>query len=207
MRSLENVFKNKKPVIGMVHLRALPGSPMYDPAVMGMDKILETAVLEAKILEAAGVDGIQVENMWDIPYLQGDKIGAETISALAVGIYEVRKNITIPVGAECHMNGADIALSCAVAAGAEWIRVFEWCNAFISQSGYIEAAGGKVSRLRKKLGAENILALCDVNVKHAAILLFMTEAWKNRRWISKLKTGMRLLSPVLIQECRRQLKR
>ena len=168
MRKLENVFKNKKPVIGMVHLRPLPGSPLYDPSQMGMDRILKTAVEEAKMLEEAGVDGIQVENMWDIPYLQGDKITSDTVAALAVGVYEVCKNVSVPVGAECHMNGGDIALSCAISAGAKWIRVFEWCNAFISQSGYIEAIGAKVARNRHYLGADDILAICDVNVKHGS---------------------------------------
>ena len=167
MRSLDSVFANKKPVIGMVHLRPLPGSPLYDREA-GMKKILETAVEEAKKLEAAGVDGVQVENMWDIPYLPGREIGSETVAALAVGIYEVQKAVSVPVGAECHMNGGDIAMACAVAAGARWIRVFEWCNAFISQSGFIDAIGGKVSRLRNNLGADHILALCDVNVKHGS---------------------------------------
>lgn len=167
MRSLETVFERKKPVIGMVHLRPLPGSPLYDKEA-GMKKILETAVEEAKILEAAGVDGVQVENMWDIPYLPERDIDSETIAALAVGIYEVQKSVSIPVGAECHMNGGNIAMSCAVAAGAKWIRVFEWCNAFVSQSGFIDAIGGKVARKRRDLGAEHVLALCDVNVKHGS---------------------------------------
>lgn len=168
MGRLDKIFKNKKPIIGMVHLRPLPGSPLYDPAGMNMDKIIRIAVEEAKLLEASGVDGVQVENMWDIPYLPADRIGSETIAALAVGVYEVRKSVSIPVGAECHMNGAGHALACAVAAGAEWIRVFEYCNAFISQSGYIEAAGGDIARKRSQWKAENIAFLCDVNVKHGS---------------------------------------
>lgn len=165
---IEQLFSVSKPIIGMVHLRPLPGSPGYDPIQMGMDKIISIAVEEAKILEAAGVDGVQVENMWDIPYLKSGDIGYETAAALAVGIHEVKRSVSIPVGAECHMNGADCAMACAVAAGARWIRVFEWCNAFISQSGFIDAMGAKVSRLRSSLKADQILALCDVNVKHGS---------------------------------------
>lgn len=168
MNSLTNIFTAKKPVIGMVHLRPLPGSPGYDPISMGMEKIISIAVQEAKILEQAGVDGVQVENMWDIPYLRDADIGYETAAALAVGINEVKNSISVPVGAECHMNGAECAMACAVAAGASWIRVFEWCNAFVSQSGFINAAGAKVSRLRSNLKADHILALCDVNVKHGS---------------------------------------
>lgn len=78
MRQLQSIFREKKPIIGMVHLRPLPGSPMYDPASMDMTKILEIAVDEAKKLQDAGVDGVQVENMWDIPYNRPEDIGYET---------------------------------------------------------------------------------------------------------------------------------
>lgn len=165
---LNQIFKNHIPVIGMVHLRPLPGSPLYDSMAMGMERILSIARDEAHMLEDAGVDGIQVENMWDIPYLTGRKIGPETVAALAVGVHEVSHTVSVPVGAECHMNGADLALAAAIAGGAKWIRVFEWCNAFISQSGYIESIGGKVARMRSFLQAQDIACLCDVNVKHGS---------------------------------------
>ena len=67
MGKLKDVFKVDKPIIGMVHLRPLPGSPKYDPVNMGMDKIISIALEEAAILEQAGVDGVQVENMWGYP--------------------------------------------------------------------------------------------------------------------------------------------
>lgn len=168
MSRLENIFENRTPVIAMVHLRPLPGSPLYDPRQMPMDKIIETAIQEAQLLEKAGVDGVQVENMWDIPYQPGKDIGDETVAALAACVYAVRKQVSIPVGAECHMNGADKALACAIAAGAKWIRVFEYCNAFISQSGFIDAIGGKIARMRRQLDAQDIAFLCDVNVKHGS---------------------------------------
>ncbi len=168
MERIREIFPKKKPVIGMVHLRPLPGSPHYDPSFMDMKKILEIAVEEACELEAAGVDGVQVENMWDLPYSRPEDLGYETAAALAVGIYEVGKRVSIPVGAECHMNGAECAMACAVAAGARWIRVFEWCNAFVSQSGLIDAAGARTARLRHNLRADHIAALCDVNVKHGS---------------------------------------
>ena len=58
--------------------------------------------------DQAGVDGVQVENIWDIPYLRSENIGYETAAALAVGIHAVRNKVSIPVGAECHMNGAEL---------------------------------------------------------------------------------------------------
>lgn len=168
MERFSDIFRVKKPVIGMVHLRPLPGSPLYDPTTMNMKKIISTAIEEAKILEASGVDGVQVENMWDLPYLPERLITYDSVAALAVGVHEVSCHIGLPVGAECHMNGGNIAMACAVAGSGRWIRVFEWCNGFISQSGYIDAIGGEVSRLRDRLKADHIACLCDVNVKHGS---------------------------------------
>ncbi len=46
------VFKSRKPVIGMVHLPPLPGSPRYDGESMA--DIADTAVQEALKLKTAG---------------------------------------------------------------------------------------------------------------------------------------------------------
>ena len=62
---LSKIFKHEKPIIGMVHLRPLPGSPMYDKKKMGMEQIIDIAVKEAQLLEKGGVDGLQIENIWD----------------------------------------------------------------------------------------------------------------------------------------------
>ena len=69
-RELKNVFATEKPIIGMVHLRPLPGSPGYDPVSMGMDKILENAVEEAKKLECrwkiCGISRTCGLKIWDM---------------------------------------------------------------------------------------------------------------------------------------------
>ena len=48
MTKFNALFEKTKPVIGMVHLRPLPGSPLYDPAAMNMERILSIARDEAK---------------------------------------------------------------------------------------------------------------------------------------------------------------
>ena len=165
---LNRIFKNEKPIIGMIHLRALPGAPLYDPIGMDMKKILSIAIEEAKILESAGVDGLQVENIWDYPYAKNNQIPHECTAALAVAVHEISNQSTIPVGVNCHLNGGEIALACAVAAQAKWIRVFEWSNAYISQVGFVDAVGPQVARMRNNLKAKDILCMCDVNVKHGS---------------------------------------
>ncbi len=168
MKDLLSIFEKPKPIIGMVHLRPLPGSPLYNPSDMNMKKIVQIAIEEAKILQDAGVDGLQVENIWDYPYQKGQEISKATVASLAVAVNEVSSALKIPVGVNCHMNGAPESIVCAVAGNAQWIRVFEWCNAFISQVGFVDSIAAQTARLRHDLRADDIKVFCDVNVKHGS---------------------------------------
>jgi membrane complex biogenesis BtpA family protein len=163
---IHDVFNVKKPIIGMVHLRPLPGSPFYSQGAMS--RIIETAVKEAEILEKAGVDGLQIENMWDHPYLKDDEIGHETTAALAVCAYAVIRSINVPVGINCHLNGSIQAIAAAVGSGAQWVRIFELANAYISNAGIVEASGPRALRFRHAIGGDHIKILADVLVKHGS---------------------------------------
>jgi len=168
-QKLNEIFTHEKPIIGMVHLRPLPGSPMYDKKKMSMQQIIDTAVHEAQLLEQGGVDGLQIENIWDYPYVKGQDIGPETVAAMAVAATYVKEAVKIPMGVNCHLNGGDQALAIAVAAGARWVRIFEWVNAYVSHAGILEGIGGKLSRYRTALDArDDVMFMCDVNVKHGS---------------------------------------
>jgi uncharacterized protein len=167
-RVLAEIFQVPKPIIGMVHVRPLPGAPLYDPRQMNMDDIAEIAVDEALRLEAAGVDGLQIENIWDYPYLKGTHVGHETTAALTVIACHVKDAVHVPIGINCHLNAGIQALSVAVAMSASWIRVFEWVNAYVSHSGIIEGIAGVLARHRAHLKADDIKFFCDVNVKHGS---------------------------------------
>jgi len=158
----------KKPfVIGMVHCRPLPGSEKYVRGSFG--EVTKKAVEEAKILEDAGVDGLQVENMWDRPYIRGNDIGFETVSALSVVASEVQRVVDIPIGINCHLNGGQQALAVAAATEAKWIRVFAWVNAYVSNAGLVEGVASEVLRYRKFLQMEDsVSVLADVCVKHGS---------------------------------------
>lgn len=168
---LKDIFNIKKPIIGMIHLRALPGSPNYSSSNINMKNIIEIAVKEAKLLEKAGVDGLQIENIWDYPFVKGEEIGHETTASMTAAAIKVKEAVNIPIGINCHLNGGKQALAVAKAVDAKWIRVFEWVNAYISRAGYIEGLSGKLSRYRSFLHAEDIKFLCDVNVKHGSHFL------------------------------------
>ena len=67
MGNFQGVFGQMKPVIAMVHLGALPGSPLYD-AEAGINGLLTGAAADLEALQAAGVDAIMFGNENDRPY-------------------------------------------------------------------------------------------------------------------------------------------
>lgn len=61
------VFSRPLPLIGMIHLAALPGYPPHP----GMPELIRRALLDLTTLEAAGFDGVLVENDNDQPHQIG----------------------------------------------------------------------------------------------------------------------------------------
>ena len=78
-------------LVGMVHLKPLPGSPGWGGS---MREILESARRDAEALLAGGCDALMVENMGDLPYLRGG-VAPETTAAIANR--EVKKGDVLPV--------------------------------------------------------------------------------------------------------------
>jgi membrane complex biogenesis BtpA family protein len=167
-KMFQKIFGTHKPIIGMVHLRPLPGSPKYDHS-SGMEAIIEAALEDTKQLVQGGIDGIQIENQWDRPFLKADEIGFETIAAIAAVISRLRVEYTIPMGVNIHLNGVCQAIAVAIATGCRWIRAFELANAYVSNAGIIEAAGPKALRYRAYMRAEdNVMIFGDFHVKHGS---------------------------------------
>ncbi len=166
LKKLEDLFGVNKPIIGMVHLIPLPGSPAYRG--WSMDEVVEKAVKEARILVENGVDGLIVENMWDLPYYAGKEIPPEEIAAHAVAAREVVKSVNVPVGITSIHNGGRAALGIAKAAGAKFIRICLYTGSLIWDTGQIDHGNAaELMRLRKLLDAWDIRFFADVYKKHA----------------------------------------
>jgi len=151
-------------LIGMVHVRALPGTPR-DKGYF--EKVIETAVHEAVTLEKAGFTAILLENMHDVPYLK-TKVGPEITASMAVIAQEVREKISLPMGIQILAGANEEALSVAVASQAQFIRVEGFVFSHIADEGFIDSCAGKLMRLRKELGAEKIKILADIKKKHSS---------------------------------------
>jgi membrane complex biogenesis BtpA family protein len=165
---LRRIFATEKPIIGMVHLQPLPGAPGYH-SEKGMKAIIEAAMDDALRLIEGGVDGIQVENQGDWPFLKPHEIGVETVAAVTAVVAHLRSQLKLPMGINIHLNGVCQALAIAAATDCQWVRAFELANAYISPSGIIEAAGPQALRYRSYLRAEEkIMIFGDFHVKHGS---------------------------------------
>ena len=166
LKSLKEMFGVEKPIIGMIHLLPLPGSPGYD--FYGMEAVIEHALQDAEALISGGVDGLMVENMWDLPYYVGVEVPPEEMTAQAVAARAIVEAVDAPVGINVIHNGGRVTLAIAVAAGADFIRVCLLTGARVWDTGEFDrGCAAELLRWRKNLGAEHIKLFADVDKKHS----------------------------------------
>lgn len=163
---LVSLFGRSKVVIGVVHLMPLPGSPRY--AGETIDAIYQRGLDDAKAYLHGGCDGVIVENHGDIPFAKPDDIGPETSAYMSVVSDRIRRELGRPIGINVLANASIPALSIASAAGAGFVRVNQWANAYVANEGFIEGEAARAMRFRAKLRANGIRIFADAHVKHGA---------------------------------------
>jgi len=159
------IFKVQKPIIGMVHLRPLPGSPRYTGK--GISGALEAALYDAKALESGGVDGLLIENYGDSPF-KPIPTDPETVASMTAIGKEISRQTKLPSGVNVLRNGALAALAIAHVIGARFIRVNVLTESMLTDQGVINACAHDLMRYRRHLGATDVHVFADVRSKHAA---------------------------------------
>jgi membrane complex biogenesis BtpA family protein len=163
---MNRMFGTNKPIIGMLHLKPLPGSPIYDGK--GLSEVIEIALKDAKALVEGGVNALQVENYNDPSYFP-NAAPAESISALTVVAHEVRKRFpSIPVGI-CLLADPEASIAIAHCVGAQYIRATFFTEASVDVSGLVTRLPHAILRYRKFLDP-SIKIIADVHIKHSAPL-------------------------------------
>lgn len=65
MTWIKTMFGTEKAIIGLLHLKALPGDPFYEG---DMKAVIKQAETDLEALQAGGVDGILITNEFSLPY-------------------------------------------------------------------------------------------------------------------------------------------
>ncbi|MFC1887960.1 BtpA/SgcQ family protein [Candidatus Cloacimonadota bacterium] len=164
MKKMLKLLSSRKVIIGMIHVRALPGTPHNS---LSVSQIRDLTLKEAEIYKNAGIDAIMLENMHDIPYLN-NKVGPEITSAMAVISSAVKKEIDLPCGIQILAGANKEALAVAKSGDLDFIRVENFAYAHVADEGIMESCAGELLRYRKYLDAEGISVFTDVKKKHSS---------------------------------------
>ena len=155
-------FRSEFPVLGMIHLPALPGAPAFDG---DRDAIRTRMLADARALEDGGVDGIILENFGDAPFYP-ERVPKHVVAELTALATTLTDSVAVPVGINVLRNDAIAAMSIAAATGAQFVRVNVHIGAAATDQGIIEGQAHETLRLRDRLDAD-VALLADVHVKHA----------------------------------------
>ncbi|MES2968177.1 MAG: BtpA/SgcQ family protein [Pseudomonadota bacterium] len=165
MTRFQRVFGDSKPVIAMVHLGAMPGTPLHDGAA-GVDGILTAARADLVALQTAGFDAVMFGNENDRPYEL--RVDTATTATMAYVIGRLRSEITVPFGVNVLWDPmASIAL--ATATSAAFVREI-FTGTYASDMGVWAPDAGAAQRYQHRLGARDLALLYNVSAEFAGSL-------------------------------------
>ena len=166
MNPLHPAWKGKeKIVIGMLHLPALPGAPMF---AGNLEQIREGILRDADVLAEGGVHGLMMENFGDVPFYP-DRVPAHVIAQMTALACEVRRRVDLPLGINVLRNdGRGAGRGACVR--RELHSSERALRGRVADQGLIQGIAHDLLRERAMLGAKDVKIFADVDVKHSAAL-------------------------------------
>ena len=154
----------RKPVVAMAHLPALPGTPLHD-AAGGMQGVIDAVARDLEILLDEGVDAVMFCNENDRPY----RLAASLADAAAMArvVTELAPDDR-PFGVD-YLWDARCALAVAAATGASFMREV-MPGVFESDMGLWRPDPATLLRERRTLGADDVAVLMNVMPESASAL-------------------------------------
>lgn len=160
--NFERVFGEGKPVIGMVHLGALPGSPLHDKR-RGLDGLVQAAGEDLQALQAAGFDAVMFGNENDRPYELNVDTASTATMAFVIG--QLKNAIKVPFGVNVLWD-PDSSIALAAATGAQFVREI-FTGSYASDMGAWTPDAGRAMRYRDRLGRADLAMLYNVSAEFA----------------------------------------
>ena len=152
----------KKLVVAMVHLGALPGSPLYDERA-GVAGLIDGAATDIRALQDGGVDAVMFGNENDRPYsLKAPLASAVAMSAVVAAC---KAELTVPFGIDYLWDPA-ASVEIAVATQAGFVREI-FTGVYASDMGVWEPDGRSAFMARRNLGRPDLKLLFNINAEFA----------------------------------------
>jgi membrane complex biogenesis BtpA family protein len=154
-----------KAVIGMVHIPALPGTPLYDERG-GMNKLIDSAGADLLALQAGGIDAVMFGNENDRPYSL--KAPPASIAAMSAVIAALKPTLTVPFGVN-YLWDPVASVAIAAATGGQFVREI-FTGVYASDMGlWVPDCDGAL-HTRRALNVPNLKLLYNINAEFAASL-------------------------------------
>ena len=164
MHGIEKLFNHSKPIIGVVHLLPLIGSPK---STVGLTDIRSRALSDAGTLINNGIDGIIIENYGDAPFFP-DQVEAHTVASMAIIAHEIRDHYpNTPIGINALRNDAKSAMAVATVTQSSFIRINVHTGGMLTDQGILQGKAHETLRYRATLNSD-VKLFADIAVKHAA---------------------------------------
>ncbi|KFW92062.1 hypothetical protein N336_10809, partial [Phalacrocorax carbo] len=141
----------------------LAGTPRNS---LPLTHIIDQACQKAESYKDAGVDGLIVENMHDLPYTvcPGPEVTA-AMTVISAAVRQTCPHLTLGVQILCAANQAmthQLLLLFAMAFSLDFIWAEGFVFSHVDDEGIINACAGNLLQYRKQVGAENIQIFADI---------------------------------------------
>jgi membrane complex biogenesis BtpA family protein len=166
MQGLNNLFTHTQPIIGVVHLLPLIGSPGYRSS---FEQVCARARSDAETLVTNGIDGLIIENYGDTPFFP-NRVAPHTVASMAIISHQIRQRFPkTPIGLNVLRNDAESGLAIATVVRANFIRINVHTGGMLTDQGIIQGHAHETLRYRSQLKSD-VRILADIAVKHATPL-------------------------------------
>src|SRR5271154_6495825 len=149
-----------KVVIAMVHLGALPGTPLFD-ADGGVGKLIDGALRDIERLQAGGVDALMFGNENDRPYVF--TAPPEGVPAMTSVVQAAKPHLAIPFGVD-YLWDPVASVAIGAVTGASFVREI-FTGVFASDMGLWRPDAAGALRLRRQLGRDEMKLLFNINAE------------------------------------------
>lgn len=156
MSWLNKVFGTEKVIIGLLHLKALPGDPFYEGS---MEEVIRRAKEDLEALQSGGVDGILITNEFSLPYEK--KVANVTLAAMGRVVGALDGCFRVPYGVEAIYD-AEATIELCAATGA-WFSRCVFTGAYAGDLGLVDRDVAGTLRLRRSLEIQDLKLFYFVN--------------------------------------------
>jgi hypothetical protein len=147
----------------MVQTAAFPRS--FRSRGLTMDQVIESAVTDALLLEKAGVDGLLLQDLGQLP--RRDTVDIVDVARFSIVCSNVTTSVGLPIGINCVWNAWEETLAIATAVEAQFVRFKTYVGASLTPFGFINGCAAEVAQFISSSCSVKPLIFADIQDRNS----------------------------------------